>query len=72
MNHINSIARNCNILDVDELAALRGGDMITQACVVYGTAVYASGGALLGNPVGAGAAAFCVGYGVGKLLANLL
>jgi len=72
MPQINSMVLDCNFLTKEELAALRGGDIITSACVVYGTAIYMSGGSLLANPVGAGVAGFCIGYSVGKLLASLL
>jgi hypothetical protein len=70
MPNMNSMVKNYNFLTNDELAALCGGDVITGACVVFGTAVYMSGGSLLANPVGAGVAGFCIGYSVGRLLAN--
>ena len=55
------------MLDVEILDNIYGGNMLDAGCAIWGGIVIASGGAAAANPAGGIASAFCAGYAIARL-----
>ncbi len=55
------------ITNIEELANIKGGNLLDAGCAIWGGIVVATGGGAAANPVGGFATAFCAGYAIARL-----